>query len=79
MHEQAQGDFMHPRAFGKGERLANKAAERLTQGTVPAFDMTGLAGFFAAQAMGTSWEDLLVGQPEVAPGRAAAIIRRNAS
>ena len=52
MNKQAQGEFVHPVALGEGERLANKAAEALTQSVVPPLDVAGFAFAFAAQSGG---------------------------
>jgi len=52
MNKQAQGEFVHPVAPGKGERFANEASETPTQGAVPALDVAGFACFLATQAVG---------------------------
>ena len=76
--EQAQGDFVHPLALGKGEGLAHEASESLAQGVVPTLDVAGLACALVGAAVGAARKDLVVSQPKVAAGGAAAVIRRDA-
>ena len=78
MNEQAQGEIVHAFALGEGERFAHEAAQSLTQGAVPAFDVVGLALGFAAQAVRALGEHPFVGQPKVAAGRPAAVVRGDA-
>ena len=61
MHAKMKGGRVHPFALGEGERLANKTAQTLTQGTAPAFDMASLARAFASAAMSAPGKDLVVG------------------
>ncbi len=69
---------MHPVALGEGKCFAHEAAESLAQGVVPAFDVARFARALAAQAAGAPREHLVVSQPPVAAGRAAAVVGRDA-
>ena len=74
MNKQAQREFMHPVALGEGEGLSHEAAQTLTQGAVPAFNVAGFPFALVAQAVGADREHLGVGQPEVAASGPAAVV-----
>ncbi len=78
MNEQAQGQFVHPVAFGEGERFSYETAQALAQSAVPTLDIAGFARALAGAAVGAAGKDFAVRQPEVAARGAAAIGCRDA-
>ena len=69
---------MHSLAFGEGERLANEAAQALSQGAEKAFGVVGLAFVLAAETVRAPGKSFLVGQPEVAARGPAMVLGREA-
>jgi hypothetical protein len=68
MNKQAQVDFVHALALGKGERFAHKTPQALAQRAKPTLGVVGLALGFAAEAMRAPWKGCFTGQPEITAG-----------
>ena len=77
--EEFESDEVELVGLGEGKRFAYKAGESLSQGVVPAFYMCGQPGLFTNRLMVPceTAEDLVIGGPEVAEGRAVSIGGRN--
>ena len=79
LKEEFESDEVELVGLGEGKRFAYKAGESLSQGVVPAFYMCGQPGLFTNRLMVPceTAEDLVIGGPEVAEGRAVSIGGRN--
>jgi predicted amidohydrolase len=78
MQKEAQTKLVHLLRLGKRQGLAHKACESLSQRVVPALDMGGLPGLFAARRMVLVGQDFLIGFPKVRKAMPAPKHRRNA-
>ncbi len=77
MHEEPQTRLMHQFTLRKGQRLAHKASQALTQGQVPALDMVGLARAFSNWVMLIVGQDGLVALPKIAIQQAMPVRERD--
>ncbi len=68
MQEESEAVFVHLRALGKRERLADKAGQSLPERVVEAFNMAGLPFAFSGRPVMPCGNHVVVGAPQVGIG-----------
>src|SRR5690606_35054706 len=77
MDKELKCPFMEAIRLGKGQGLADKTSQALTQGVEPALDMVGLSTMLSDGLMPLWIEDVAVGLPKIAKRTAAHVRGRN--
>ena len=77
MKKESRTKLMHHVGPGKRQSLADEASQPLSQGVVPALDVSRLTGFFATGSMLFVGDDLVVGLPEIRVAMTRSISSRD--